>query len=376
VLISPENHLGVMAMMVLVVAGTLWLDRYTWVRKISVAAMVIIIPLILSNLGLIPREAPAYGFVTHYFVILAVPLLLFKADLKHIFSETGRTMIAFLVAAAGTVAGAVVAFFVVPLDLLGAQAGAAMTGGFIGGGMNFVAVSRAVELDTDPTLFSTVLGAETVAGLSYLMLLAAMPAFAWFRRWDEDKAADNEIHDDDVPQEAREGANLHDLAIALGLSLGICALSNWIASALGYPRFSILVITLLALIVANAAPKQMARLRGEADLGMFMMYVFFAAYGAGTNLVEMIRNAPLLLAFGFVVIAVHALVAFGGGRLLGFSAREVATASNACVLGPPTAAALARQQGWNDLVTPGILVGVFGYVIGNFVGVTIFALLS
>jgi uncharacterized membrane protein len=129
VLIDAGNHLGIMAVMVLLVAGTLWLERYVWVQKISVPALVIIIALLLSNAGLIPRETPAYGFVSHYFVIVAIPLLLFKADLKRIFGETGRTMVAYLIAAAGTVAGAIVAYLVVPLGPLGAQAGAAMTAG-------------------------------------------------------------------------------------------------------------------------------------------------------------------------------------------------------------------------------------------------------
>ena len=66
---------------------------------------------------------------------------------------------------------------------MAAQAAAVITGGYTGGGMNFVAVSKVVGLD-DPTRFAVVLGAEASVGLAYLMLLSAMPAFAWFARWD------------------------------------------------------------------------------------------------------------------------------------------------------------------------------------------------
>ena len=34
------------------------------------------------------------------------------------------------------------------------------------------------------------------------------------------------------------------------------------------------------------------------------------------------------------------------------------------------------KEGWDDLVTPGVLCGVFGYVIGNFLGVSVYAVLS
>jgi len=48
---------------------------------------------------------------------------------------------------------------------------------------------------------------------------------------------------------------------------------------------------------------------------------------------------------------------------------EVIIASNACAAGPTTAAALAASKGWRTLVTPAIMLGVFGYVVANFVGV-------
>jgi len=374
-LISPDNHLAIMAFLVLIVGITIWAERFKVVQKLSVAGTIIVVPMILSNLGLIPREAPTYGFVMQYFIILAIPLLLFKADLKRIFSETGRLLIVFFIAAGGTLVGAFVAYFIVPLGELGAQSAAAMTGGFIGGGMNFVAVSQAVELTDDPTLFSTVLGAETVAGIGYLVFLAAIPAMAWFQRMDdhEQKGGAAAV---EPPTEHLTGPGMQDMAIGLGLSLAICAAGIWIAAALGIGKYNILIITVLAVIAANIAPRQMARLKGDADIGMFLLYVFFAVYGAGTNFVAMIQNAPLLLVFGFVLVAVHFLIVLGLGRLTRFSMREIAVASNACVLGPPTAAALAAKEGWDDLVTPGVLCGILGYVIGNFLGVSMYAVLA
>ena len=50
------------------------------------------------------------------------------------------------------------------------------------------------------------------------------------------------------------------------------------------------------------------------------------------------------------------------------------TASNAAILGATTAPALAATKGWTDLVTPGVLVGVFGYALGTFIGTLVFNL--
>ena len=373
-LIAPDNHLGLMALLFAIVGVCCWAERFAWASRASAPVLVILLALVLSNLGLIPREAPSYGFVSEYFVMAAIPLLLFKADLRLIVAETGRLLFAFLLAAAGTVLGVVVAFFLVPVGDVAAQAAAVITGGYTGGGMNFVAVSKVVGLD-DPTRFAVVLGAEASVGLTYLMLLSAMPAFAWFARWDASSGTPAAPAAEPKREVADDGPDLTHMGLALGLSLTVCAVGTGLAALAGQPRFAILAITLLAIAVANLARRQMQGLKGDFTLGMLLLYVFFGVFGAGVDLVSMLRQAPLLMLFSFVVIAVHALVAFGLGRVFGFSARELAIASNACVLGPPTAAALAARSGWHELVTPGILCGIFGYLIGNFLGAGVFELL-
>jgi len=68
---------------------------------------------------------------------------------------------------------------------------------------------------------------------------------------------------------------------------------------------------------------------------------------------------------------VHMIVLFGVGMLMRLDLAELAMASAVCIGGPSSAPALASAKGWQDLVTPGILAGSFGYVIGSFIGVRV-----
>jgi uncharacterized membrane protein len=106
------------------------------------------------------------------------------------------------------------------------------------------------------------------------------------------------------------------------------------------------------------------------------MYIFFVAIGAGANLGEVIGAALPILLFIVVLVLVHLALMVAVGRLLKLDLAEVMIASNACILGPPTAAALAASKGWRALVTPGILVGMFGYAIGTFIGIGLTTLLK
>lgn len=63
---------------------------------LSGAIVSILIGLAASNLGVIASESVAYSVVLEFLLPLAVPLLLFKADLRRIVRSTGTLLLAFL----------------------------------------------------------------------------------------------------------------------------------------------------------------------------------------------------------------------------------------------------------------------------------------
>ena len=132
------------------------------------------------------------------------------------------------------------------------------------------------------------------------------------------------------------------------------------------------LITSLTLLLATFAPGVTRRLAGSFELGVGFSFVFFAAIAAGADVMAMIDVAPILIGLVFILLSVHALVTFGLGSLCRLSLPELIIASNAAILGATTAPALAATKGWHNLVTPGILVGVFGYALGTFLGTFIF----
>ena len=383
-LVAPDNVLAVTGALFAIVACALHLERrHAWARALSAALLALLGGLALSNAGVLPFSSPAYDFVNEYFILVAIPLLLFKADLRVILTQGGRTLLAFLCAAAGVVAGAAIAFLVIDVPQA-ARYAAVLVGGYTGGGLNFVAVSQAVGLDDDPAFATAALAAETMAGISYLFLLAMVPGLAIIRRWLPLRGPETEAPGagsaPGAPGEPEAGAfggdwPLH-VAVALGASLLVCAAGVWLAAWAGEPRYAILAVTAIAVAVATALPRQMTRIRGDQELGMLLLYVFFVAYTARADLGTLLGAALPLLVFAFLVILVQAVVSAASARIFRFSYAEILTASNACVLGPPTAAALAAGRGWHGLVTPGILTGVFGYVVGNFLGVSVHAWLG
>ena len=75
--------------------------------------------------------------------------------------------------------------------------------------------------------------------------------------------------------------------------------------------------------------------------------------------------------FAATTVAIHGLVIFGVGRLVGIDAGTLAVASQANVGGPASAIALASARGYADRLLPGVAVGLLGYAGGNYLGLAV-----
>ena len=371
-MLEAHNSFAMAAVVMAGAAFAFWAERQRWGRQASGPVWAILFGLALSNFGVIPASAPVFTMVSDILVPAAIPLLLFKANLGRIFSEAGPMLTAFFIGVAGATAGAILGYAVLPLGENEAQLAGVFTATYTGGSMNFVAVAKAVGFD-DSSQYAAAMAADNLVGTPYLLVLVLIPAIAWVRRWfpsaiiaEAEKAGQAEHQDLD------HGAiNLLHMSGGLALSLLICALGYGVAELLGVGRYGILFITALAVALANLMPERLARLEGDFALGTFFMYLFFVTIGASAKLLALAGDALVLVPFAVIIVATHLVVLMAGTRLLKIDLAEALVASNACIMGPATAAAIAAGQGWRHLVTPGLLIGVLGYVIANFLGVAV-----
>jgi len=350
-----------------------WGDRTRIGRNVSGLAIVLATGMALSNFGIVPRQAPVYGVVWNFLVPLAIPMLLFKADLRRVLVETRGMLLPFVLGAVGTTLGALLGMWLVPLGEHSAKLVGVFSATYIGGSMNMAAVTQAVNLE--PALATASVAADNVVGVLYLAFLALAPSLLFLQRWFRTNADELQGHEEIAEDEAADSSSeitpldpLH-LGIGVALSFAICAAGRALATWFGVAGYTILFITAITVLVANVFPRQLDRLKGDYEIGLFLMYLFFAAIGISADVVAMLDSAMNIAAFAAIIIVCHALMIFGLGRLLRTDLMDTVIASNACVAGPATAAALAAGKGRADLVVPAVLLGVFGYAVANFIGV-------
>jgi uncharacterized membrane protein len=367
------------AIMVIVSFG-FWAESRPWGQKVGGPLLLLAIAMAAANLGVIPHSAPVYDTIAGLLVPMAIPLLLMRADFRTIFTESGAMLVAFLVATGATVIGALAGAWVIDMGELEPQIAGTITASYIGGSLNFVATAEAVGIK-DSSIYVAGLSADAVGAVFFLILLMLMPAVRFLREGMPSKfigtatAPDRGAEVTPQPRQAPPFRLLH-VANGLAVSLTVCGISAGLTSILGIESLFILVVTALSVLVANFAKFVLRHVSSEFEIGTLFMYVFLVAIGAGANLGDVLGSALPILLFIIVVVVVHLCLVVAIGCALRLDLAEVMIASNACILGPAPAAALAASKGWQPLVAPGILVGLFGYAIATFIGVALTALLQ
>src|SRR5687767_2027367 len=95
-LIKPDDYSTLWAVLITGTCLSIWLEqKYRWAAKLSGPVVALLIAMALSNTGIMPTDSPAYDFVGTWLIPLAIPLLLFRANVFHIFRTTGRMLVCF-----------------------------------------------------------------------------------------------------------------------------------------------------------------------------------------------------------------------------------------------------------------------------------------
>ena len=398
-LIAADDTWALLALMVASVALAIWLEqKYVWASKISGAIIALLIALAASNLAIIPTSCVLYDdIVWGYAVPMGIPLLLLQCNMKKIWKETGRMMVIFLIGAAGTVAGAFLAYTLLHSFIPGLEGVAAMmTGTYIGGGVNFAA--RASEFEVGEIKAATTVADNLLMALYFfgLIFIAGMKFFR--KRYSHphiDAIAESGDLSGAQTQAAaywsRKDISLKDIAMNFAYAVLVVFAAKLIAAFIGglIPDTGVALhmlhtffgseyvwITTVSMACATFGEKQVAKLSGSQEIGTYLIYLFLFVIGVPASIVKIIQETPLLLVFTGIMVLVNMLFCFIGGKLLHFDLEDIILASNANIGGPTTAAGMAISQGWSALVGPVMLVGTFGYVIGTYLGILVGGLLG
>lgn len=386
--ISPDNNLVLLFIVFGAAAFGIYSEHKKWFGKVSGILVTMISMSLLSMTGIIPVasdpdiKVDVYSMVFSYFIPVAIPLMLFSSNLVKIITESGRLLIAYIIGAIGIVLGCFLAFNLIDLGEGSGNTAGVIAATLIGGSVNFVATAEILNFSTNP-LFTATVAIDNFAANIYVLLLFFVPTIGFlslfFKKQRIETDAENST---EIIQETKSPVTLERIAVSATIAVLVAgagtALSPLIEQVIHTKlNLSILLITILAVVVANLFPKSLKKLEETAfTLGLWMMYIFLAVIGAASNLQDMLHVGLPVLGFYLIIMFFHFFFLLFLAKLFKLDVYEVIVSSAANIMGPSVAAPMAASLGQKKMVTPAILVGILGYVVGTFIGVSIAMYLS
>ncbi|MBQ4504290.1 MAG: DUF819 family protein [Firmicutes bacterium] len=389
-IIAEDQTILLWAVVLCLVAGAITLEqRYKWAATLSSTMLVIVGGFILANIGLIPHSSPVFSALGNVVLICSIPLLLFKADLKEIFQNSGKVFILFHVAAIGTIIGCIAMHFIFGGVENSDYLVVLYAGGQIGGTVNMVAMQNIFGVPNDVFAATSVVGNMSVALL--ILETRLIGNSKWMRKQLPHPHMDEMESSVDLEALKAEGKtltagfwggkeiSLKDIAICLALTFSIVGVSQTIANYVlsfnppelikqmfGSPY---LILSILTVAIATIFKDKLSKVNGAMELGNIGILAWFSTIGISGNLANIIQTGIWALIFHQLISLINMAVTFIGAKILKCTWEDVAIANQATVGGPTTAAPMAVSLGWNKMVVPALLVGLWGYVIGSYCGI-------
>lgn len=382
-----QHPVGVLAVLLTVLAVLFRVGEHAAGRRLFGIVPKLVfcyfVPTLLTTLGVIPSESELYAFVRGFLLPASLVLLILSLDVPGILRLGPKAVVMLLAGTAGVVVGGPIALLImksaVPDDTW--QGMAALSGSWIGGGANMVALGDIAG--TSANMFGMMVIVDVFIANIWMGVL--LYASGQQDRIDALTGADSsaiKMLQERIAEYQRRTSrmpSLTDLMLMIALAFvgaWLCFVAGrWLEEHLVYgadarPMLSattwkFILVTGVA-VVLSFTPVRRLEGAGASKIGSVFLYLLIACIGASANF-RQIGEAPALVVLGAIWMAVHVIVILTVGWLIKAPVFLVAVGSQANIGGAASAPIVASAF-HPSLAPVGVLLAVAGYVLGTYAG--------
>lgn len=362
-----------LAFFLLVPAAALWLEKR--VRVVAVmgpVALCYIVGIVVGNTPGIAVDSRLAMDLSTAAVALAIPLLLFSLDFLGWLRQAPQTLLAFLwVVVAVCLASAIAApIFSERIEDSGTIAGM-LVGVYTGGTPNLAAVGKALGVSNET--FVAVNAADVLVSSPYYLFLITLGPRA-FGRLLRSSAPEPEAPLFARSVETRPAQLLIGVALAIAcVGLGVGASKLPLA---GIPEEAVAILGITTAAIAVSFHPRVRALEGTFEAGNYILLIFCVSIGTIADLGEVIRSSGWIVAYVATVIFTSLTIHVALCRISGIDRDTTVITSTAALFGPAFIGPVSVRLGNRAIFVSGLMSGLVGYAIGNYLGLLIAWLLG
>ena len=376
-----ENGFTYSAILLMIASSIVYIEKKSQHKLFEYLPAIVIIYFVVmlaSTFGLWEKTESVtvtYKSVKSNLLPAMIFLMLLLADMREIFKLGKKMLLTFFLASVSIGLG-FIGMFALFHSSFGAEswkAFAALSGSWMGGTANMIAIQGALDLP-DSAMGYTLLIDSIDYAIWVMILLALVPLAKRFNSWTKaDTSVIDEVGERLASKEAEKRPMRFDgLFFLLGTALFVSAIAQYAASFLPTTDFlttSTWIVILATLTGIFFAMTPLAKISGSSELANIMLYLIVALIASRANFAEL-TEAPLYIFAGFVIIIIHVIIMVLFAKLFKLDLFSLGVASLANIGGVASAPILASAYS-KALIPIGVLMAMMGYILGTFGGLMV-----
>jgi len=367
-----------------------WGAFYKYIPALLLCYM---LPAVLNLFDLVDAESSQLYFVaSRYLLPACIVLFTISVDLKSIINLGPKALIMFLTGTVGIIIGGPIAILIISVFSPETVGGSGPTevwrglstiaGSWIGGGANQAAMLEIYEYDR-VEFGKMILVDVLMANVWMAILLLGISKTKRIDKWlkaDSSSIENLKNKVSEFSESVKRNPSLNDLMIILGIAFGATGVAHFGAdyitglfvdvpkssTAYTFTKQFFWLVTIATIIGVGLSFTKAKNYEGAgaSKIGSVFIYILVATIGMSIDLGSVFEN-PGLIAIGFVWITIHAGLLVLIAKLIKAPYFFLAVGSQANVGGAASAPVVAAEF-HPSLASVGVLLAVFGYVVGTY----------
>lgn len=348
-------------------------------EKIGAVLLAYAIGLLIGNVGLI-ANVKDFGLVQESLnsltIPLAIPLLLFSLDVRSWFKVAGKAVLALFVLLFSVMVSVAVGYFIFKNSLDEAWKISGMLMGVYSGGTPNLAAVQAM-LDVSAEKFIMVNTLDIIVSSVYLLFLMTAGKFLFRKFLPQYKFAEDVLpsasYDDETSYAGiLQKRHVWPILKAIGLAIFIVVISVGFSFLLtGEISMLVLILSITTLSIIASLYNKVNQIKYTFQTGMYFIVVFCMVVASMANLSELGAVAGNIFKYISFVVFGSLLVKTLLSKFFKIDADTLIVASTALICSPPFVPVMAAVLKNKQIIVTGLTIGIIGYALGNYLGVTL-----
>lgn len=355
--------------------------KYSIVKKAGSVLICYVLGAFVGNIGLLPEEAYKYqDLLSQLTVPLALPLILFSMDIRKWLKMAGSAITSLLLGLFTVVLMIFVGYWIFKDSIPEIwKVSGMLTGIYTGGTPNMAAIKTALNVETEVYLMTHTY--EVALGAIYLVFIMSVGQrvfLLWLPPFKSPETGNLKADSTNLEEQYEsytgifKKKTLLPVLGAVGLSVLIFGASFGL-SRLFPESFSTAAIILLITTfgIAFSFVPRIKNIEKTFQSGMYIILIFCLVVSSMADIRKLVDiSFNLFWYVGLAMFGSHILHAFLA-RFFKIDADTVIISGSALICSPPFVPVVAGALRNREVILTGLIVGIAGYAVGNYLGVII-----